>query len=144
MAWQRLTPTINIGSTSRSIRIKSKVLFNSTQTWQDQTRSTTKLSTNNQGFNSGKQLPKFCKTKIGDMIIISSISDFYFRKAVYTLSCIHRFWKTTGFLLKENICATNNLVHRHCGIGPFPKNHFAKFSLKETLERRGDDFLRKG
>ena len=58
MACQGLTQSINIGSTSRFIKIKSKVFVHRTQTWQDKARYTTKLSTNNQTFISGKPLPQ--------------------------------------------------------------------------------------
>ena len=64
--------TINQHRTYQHVyKIKSKVFFNQTQTWQDQARYTTKLSTHNQIFMSDKQLPQVWEN-----------FTLYFRKAV--------------------------------------------------------------
>ena len=71
MAWQGLKQSINIGSTSRFIKLNLRFFVHQTQTCQGKARYTTKLSTNNQIFISGKQLPQVWEN-----------FTLYFRKAV--------------------------------------------------------------
>ena len=130
MAWQGLTQSINIGSTSMFIKLNLRFLLNQIQTWQDPTRSTCRSSTNNQILQN---------KQIRDMPIISPTQGFLFilEKLYIHFHVYTGFEKRKRFLFKRKHLCRQQLTYRLCGVGPSPKLFWQNF----PYEQRRDEGL---